>query len=410
MERVKNLRVTFSSFFLVAVAIAVSLVFVGEVPAGPNVPYIDANPPPDYPPPDPSINPYPDNTSSGVWPGEKDIDDLEVPNWSQMTLPQNVTIFPGSSVYLGLSNRYNDAMEKTVTLNFTLTNNSMSPFSPWNQSTFLAGTRAGYPGTLGGPSVDTLWDAISAIGNANNYTVTGTIWPQPSWEWIKLSNPAISPNNITMTITAFTSTCTPLVPLLSMTNSEIPTPTVYGNQLANATLPTSADQGVITGPEAASNILNVGGGGSGYALAQATDINNGLGDDTNWAEADGFTPGVEEVAAFQVDVNGVLATQAQVDYLISEANAIGGLSADMSLLDTAPQPDLFSSIYNLFLDDTNSTADEFIGWDLSNSNDSNLNGYTITAVAVAVVPEPMSLGLLSLGGVVGLMSRRHRRV
>ena len=65
-------------------------------------------------------------------------------------------------------------------------------------------------------------------------------------------------------------------------------------------------------------------------------------------------------------------------------------------------------VYNLFLRLAGGgpSASDDLGIDLSNSNDPNLTGYTFTAIAV--VPEPMSLGLLGIGG-VGLMTRRNRR-
>jgi hypothetical protein len=75
-----------------------------------------------------------------------------------------------------------------------------------------------------------------------------------------------------------------------------------------------------------------------------------------------------------------------------------------------PSPDPFGSQYNLFLtfSGTNlpGSATDTLGLDLSSTNDALLSGYTFSAVAV--VPEPMSLGLLVLGG-VGLMARRNRR-
>jgi hypothetical protein len=202
-------------------------------------------------------------------------------------------------------------------------------------------------------------------------------------------------------------------PIFAITNSEGSQPVNYGVQLTNAAAPTGVNQGVFTGPGASSNILQVVGSHGGYLLAQATKINNNAGDATNWVEANGFTGGDEELDGFQVDVNGVLANVTQVDYLIAQANSVSGGLGGLNLYDTnnlasilngLPNP--FSSIYNLFLDDSSTTTDKFIGWDVSAANDPSLVGYTITAVAV--VPEPMSLGLLALGG-VGLMARRNRR-
>ena len=65
-------------------------------------------------------------------------------------------------------------------------------------------------------------------------------------------------------------------------------------------------------------------------------------------------------------------------------------------------------VYNLFLKFAagGPGASDHLGLDVSTANDSNLVGYTFNAIAV--VPEPMSLGLLAIGG-VGLMARRTRR-
>jgi hypothetical protein len=70
--------------------------------------------------------------------------------------------------------------------------------------------------------------------------------------------------------------------------------------------------------------------------------------------------------------------------------------------------DTSSTTYNLFLTFSSggpSAADD-LGIDLSQTNDPYLAGYSFTAVAV--VPEPMTLSLLTLGG-IGVMSRRNRR-
>jgi len=291
--------------------------------------------------------------------------------------------------------------------------------------------------------VEIVWKPVSSFNNSSpTLTVTaptgGVAWnpPQPpgtggpgtypigsGWyltDWSGIISP--QPASETFTITApqpayidsawiGTHCVTPIIDMEVKTNPPNP-PANAGNQLKNDPPVTGPDQGIFTGPGAASSILNVGVGDGNYALAQVTDINNSavgglVGDAANYVEADGFRPGDEELDGFSVDVNGVLATQAQVDTLIAEANAIGGgLPADASLSDTAPLPDPFSSIYNLFLDVPNSPADKWISWNLSQTNDPNLVGYTITAVAV--VPEPMSLGVLAFGG-LGLMSRRHRK-
>jgi hypothetical protein len=67
----------------------------------------------------------------------------------------------------------------------------------------------------------------------------------------------------------------------------------------------------------------------------------------------------------------------------------------------------FGSEYNLFLDSaTPPSGDNFFGFDMSSANDPNLVGYTV--VTVAAIPEPMSLGLLALGG-LGLLTQRPRR-
>jgi hypothetical protein len=81
---------------------------------------------------------------------------------------------------------------------------------------------------------------------------------------------------------------------------------------------------------------------------------------------------------------------------------LGGADPFIDTLSVSP--------FNLFLDmgdvvDMGTGPYTYFGWDVS-SEDPNLVGYTIEEVAV--VPEPMSLGLLVLGG-LGLMSRRPRK-
>jgi hypothetical protein len=131
-------------------------------------------------------------------------------------------------------------------------------------------------------------------------------------------------------------------------------------------------------------------------------------------EARTFNPGTDqEVWAYDVLVNGTQASAAQIATLVNDINNGGGglqpglqPSFGVTASATSPVPNPFGSFFDLFVDVPIGNADQFQGIDLTNSNDSNLVGYTISAVAV--VPEPMTLGLLALGG-VGLMARRRVR-
>jgi hypothetical protein len=126
-------------------------------------------------------------------------------------------------------------------------------------------------------------------------------------------------------------------------------------------------------------------------------------------EAHTFNPGTDqEVWAYDVLVNGTQANATQIATLVHDIN-LGGGGAPASAVTasaTSPVPNPFSSFFDIFVDVAPGNADQFQGIDLTPGNDSNLAGYTISAVAV--VPEPVTLGLLAVGG-VGLMARRHRR-
>ncbi len=142
---------------------------------------------------------------------------------------------------------------------------------------------------------------------------------------------------------------------------------------------------------------------------------SGLSDVTDYVEASGWNPPAEqEVYGLDVLVNGNQANSAQLATLI---NAIDGDNTAPNSATSSPgltasqtNPGGFPSQYDLFLtfasgsSELNST--DYLGIDLSSSNDSNLVGYSFSAVAI--VPEPMSVGLLAVGG-VGLLARRNRR-
>jgi hypothetical protein len=199
-------------------------------------------------------------------------------------------------------------------------------------------------------------------------------------------------------------------PILSLTSSA--PGSAYGSQITNGT---GNLQGTFTGSGASSSILTVSGSSGSYTVQQVTGIKDASGgaDGPNqgYVTASGFSPtSNQEIFALDVEVNGNPATMSQLNTLLTEATntGVGGFGSDVSLSTTAPSPDPFSSNYNFFITYNGDLGDDNLGWDLLNSNDSNLVGYTVSAVAV--VPEPMSLGLLVPLVGVGLMRRYRRKV
>jgi len=182
----------------------------------------------------------------------------------------------------------------------------------------------------------------------------------------------------------------------------------YGTTITNGT---GDHQGTFT--PASANTLTVTGGGGQYNIAQVTGINSNNGDATGNVNVSGWNPASnKEIYGVDVKVGGSQASPAQIAALITEIGGEGLIPASGGgVTASATDPDspavlaaldTGTTSYNLFLTYAagGPGASDNLGLDLSAANDPTLVNYTFSAVAV--VPEPMSLGLLALGG-VGLM-------
>lgn len=176
--------------------------------------------------------------------------------------------------------------------------------------------------------------------------------------------------------------------------------------------------GAVTGTfsPATSPTLTISGGSGSYSVAQVTGINGGAGDSVGNVTITSWNPtSDEEIYGVDVEVNASQASLAQLNTLITEiaGGGIAPASAGVTASTTDPTHGNLSgldggSVYNLFLTFAGGgpSATDDLGMDFSSSNDPNLVSYTFNAISV--VPEPMSLSLLALGG-VGLMARRNGR-
>jgi hypothetical protein len=182
-------------------------------------------------------------------------------------------------------------------------------------------------------------------------------------------------------------------PIISLTAKPFLAPTTYGNSLGS---------------------LTVSGHNGSYGVAQLTGLNS----TTGYVEVNGFNPGTdEEIYALDVLVNGVQANASQIANLVRDINfGDTGVTSSKAISAASTYAGLgithdvnpFASQYNLFLDYDSGgpSSDNYLGIDLSNSNNFNLEGYTVSAIAV--VPEPTTLSLLTLTALC-IIKRRPKR-
>lgn len=150
-----------------------------------------------------------------------------------------------------------------------------------------------------------------------------------------------------------------------------------------------------------------------YTVAQATEILDGedstAGPTTDYIAAIGLNPasGIEEIFAMAVSVTG-----APLAILAADINSTNAYGFGSSIASTSLANDPFPSMYNLFLtfnssDPALANGTDYLGFDFT--QDPNVTGATVTAIAVTAVPEPMTFGALALGLVGGLLLRRRIR-
>jgi hypothetical protein len=192
-----------------------------------------------------------------------------------------------------------------------------------------------------------------------------------------------------------------LYPIISLTTTVPPT-TNYGQQITNGT---GANQGTFS---TGTNVLTVTGGSGKYHYAQVTNINAAT--PMFSVEANGFNP-ASDIEIYALDLvslpsGGTQLSATNLQTLAADINSTNAYGYGSSIASTSLASDPFPAQYNLFLTFTGLTSGQnFLGFAVDQDPNANVATFSY-ATAIAVVPEPMTLGLLTLGS-VGLLTRRR---